>query len=194
MMLEGARDLAGLLVSGAGNGGEKPCVRMGQRDGAEPRAARKELARVGAAIAADMTGESESATGAIALLERPPDPGAITLLDPDEHTPWGAARVDERSLKPSGLALVARSALVDVGQLVSGWKTREHPFEGGSDHVSSSRRASRRFCSGTSPTSPTIRAWIVSTISIWRRCTDWRRDPVYGLALAVPSQPISIVT
>jgi hypothetical protein len=88
-----------------------------------------------AAIAPDMTGESESETGAIALLERPPDPGAITLLEPDEHTPWGAAPVDERTLKPSGLALVARSALIDVGQLVSGWKTREHPFEGGSDHV-----------------------------------------------------------
>jgi len=90
---------------------------------------------IAAAIAADMTGESEAETGALALLERTPDPGAVTPLAPDEHTPWGAAKVDAASLKPSGIAVVARTALVDVGSLVASWKTREHPFEGGSDHT-----------------------------------------------------------
>ncbi len=87
-----------------------------------------------AAISADMTGESQTATGAISLLERAPDPASVRVLPPDEHTAWGRSEVDAGDIRPSGLALVARTALVDVGALSPQWPTAEHPFEGGSDH------------------------------------------------------------
>ncbi|MDZ4773176.1 MAG: M28 family peptidase [Planctomycetota bacterium] len=94
--------------------------------------------RVIAGLAADMTGESLKETGAIALLERTPDPGALKALAPDRHTAWSkadgaTATVDE--LSPNGLAVIARCALVDVGRLSKAWKTAEHPYEGGSDHT-----------------------------------------------------------
>lgn len=87
-----------------------------------------------AAVVADMTGESRAETGALALLERPPDPAVIGLLPPDAHTEWGrgSARLSERDA--SGIALVARMALHDTALVAGGWSTREHPFEGGSDH------------------------------------------------------------
>lgn len=88
-----------------------------------------------AAIAADMTGESREKTGAIALLERAPDPGALQPLAPDEHTAWGASKVDEGELQGGALSVIARCALVDAGLVAQDWKTNEHPFEGGSDHV-----------------------------------------------------------
>jgi hypothetical protein len=91
-----------------------------------------------AAIAADMTGEAEAKTGAIALLERPQDPGALAALPPDHHTAWSGgavstAKADE--IVPTGIAVIARCALIDIGSLQSAWSTDEHPFEGGSDHV-----------------------------------------------------------
>jgi hypothetical protein len=88
-----------------------------------------------AGISSDMTGQSRKKTGAIPLLERMPDPGAVLPLPPDEHTPWGESPVEAGSLAPNGLAVIARCALADVGQRVGGgWETREHPWEGGSDH------------------------------------------------------------
>ena len=87
-----------------------------------------------AAVAADMTGESEKETGARALLERMPDPGAVDPLPPDEHTAWGSSPVSADALAPDGISLVARCAMIDVGGLSRGWTTREHPYEGGSDH------------------------------------------------------------
>jgi aminopeptidase YwaD len=90
--------------------------------------------RVVAGISADMLGQSRERTGAICLLERAPDPGALDTLPPDQHTPWGAGRVREEDLIPSGLALVGRVALADTGRRVGGWETSENPWEGGSDH------------------------------------------------------------
>ena len=88
-----------------------------------------------AGVSSDMTGQSTERTGAIALLERMPDPGAIVTLPPDEHTPWGARPVDAEELQPNGLAVIARSAMADVNELSGGdWTTAEHPWEGGSDH------------------------------------------------------------
>jgi aminopeptidase YwaD len=90
--------------------------------------------KVIAGISADMLGQSASRTGAICLLEREPDPGALDTLPPDKHTPWGAGVVKESQLRPSALSLIARIALVDVATLVGGWATSENPWEGGSDH------------------------------------------------------------
>ncbi|MBL8859111.1 MAG: M28 family peptidase [Planctomycetes bacterium] len=91
-----------------------------------------------AGIAVDMTGESAAETGAIALLERAPDPGALRALPPDRHTAWArgdgpTARAED--LVPNGLAVIARCALVDIGLQQADWKTDEHPYEGGSDHA-----------------------------------------------------------
>ena len=85
-------------------------------------------------ISSDMTGESHERTGAIALLERMPDPGALMPLEPDRHTPWGAGEVTAEDVVPNGLAVIARCAMIDVGLLEGGWISADHPWEGGSDH------------------------------------------------------------
>jgi hypothetical protein len=92
-----------------------------------------ELTTVGG-LSSDMTGASHEQTGAICLLERMPDPGALRSLPPDEHTPWGAVEVREDMLHPNGMAVIARCALADVAAAVGGWRTGEHPYESGSDH------------------------------------------------------------
>ena len=90
--------------------------------------------KVLAGISSDMTGQSKD-TGAIALLERMPDPGALVTLPPDAHTPWGAGNVAREAFRATGFAVIARCALVDVG-LTDGaaWPCADHPWEGGSDH------------------------------------------------------------
>ena len=85
-------------------------------------------------ISADMLGQTKAKTGAIALVERMPDPGALRPLEPDRHTPWGAQPVTAEALSPNGLAVVARCAVADVGLALGGWETADHPWEGGSDH------------------------------------------------------------
>jgi hypothetical protein len=92
-----------------------------------------------AAIVADMISASYEATGAVCLMERGWDPGALITLPPDSHTPWGAGEVVEEDIVPNGLAIVMRQALVDVGTVTREdgkppWSTREHPWEGGADH------------------------------------------------------------
>ncbi|MFT5461638.1 MAG: aminopeptidase YwaD [Planctomycetota bacterium] len=95
---------------------------------------RTSTTRAVAAISSDMTGQSRS-TGAIALLERTPDPGAVRVLPPDAHTPWGANEVAPEDLQPNGFAIIARNAMIDVGlRDGGGWQTADHPWEGGSDH------------------------------------------------------------
>jgi aminopeptidase YwaD len=96
-----------------------------------------------AGISSDMMGNSPE-TGAIALLERTPDPGGVLPLAPDEHTAWGAGRVTGDMVLPNGFSVVARCAMIDVaistaekaerGPNVVTWKTADHPWEGGSDH------------------------------------------------------------
>lgn len=90
--------------------------------------------RVVAGISADMLGQSTAATGAVPLLERTPDPGALHTLPPDAHTAWGAGDVREEDLVPNGVAIIARCALRDIAGIEGTWKTAENPWEGGSDH------------------------------------------------------------
>lgn len=87
-----------------------------------------------AGLSADMLGQSQRATGSVALLERAPDPGALFTILPDKHTPWGAGRVTGDRLRPSGINVICRAAFVDVSAHVGGWRTSENPWEGGSDH------------------------------------------------------------
>ncbi len=90
--------------------------------------------RTFAALSADMLGQSPERTGAVALVERTPDPGALFTILPDEHTPWGAGSVSEEDLIPNGVNVICREALIDVARHVGGWQTSENPWEGGSDH------------------------------------------------------------
>lgn len=87
-----------------------------------------------AGISADMLGQSAARTGAVPLLERTPDPGALHTLPPDAHTAWGAGEVREEDLMPNGVAIIARCALRDIAGIEGAWKTAENPWEGGSDH------------------------------------------------------------
>ncbi len=88
-----------------------------------------------AAVNAVMVGNSRENTGAVPLLERYPDPGAVATLAPDKHTLWGAGDVELDWLVPNGVSVVARCALVDVSRHVGGdWETYENPWEGGTDH------------------------------------------------------------
>jgi len=88
-----------------------------------------------AAVNAVMVGNSRSRTGALPLLERYPDPGAVAVIAPDEHTLWGSGDVEPEWLVPNGISIVARCALVDTSRHVGGnWETFENPWEGGTDH------------------------------------------------------------
>jgi hypothetical protein len=87
-----------------------------------------------AAVNAVMIGESRAETGALPLLERYPDPGAVKTLLPDKHTLWGSREFEAEWLVPNGLSVVARCALADVSRHVGGWETFENPYEGGTDH------------------------------------------------------------
>jgi len=87
-----------------------------------------------AALTLLAAGDSPAHGGSPLFLERPPDPGAVTPLHPDQHTIWGATPVDADTLEPNGLAVVARSAMADVSGYVGGWRVVDHPWEGGSDH------------------------------------------------------------
>jgi len=91
-----------------------------------------------AAIVADMIAADAEATGAMALLERGWDPGAVHPLLPDAHTPWGAGEVAVADIVPNGLAIICREALIaesyaEAARGGSRWTTREHPWEGGGD-------------------------------------------------------------
>jgi hypothetical protein len=82
-----------------------------------------------------MVGESRRETGALPLLERYPDPGAVEAIPPDQHSLWGARDVEPEWLeRPNGLALIGRCAMADVSLVSGGWETSENPYEGGTDH------------------------------------------------------------
>ena len=134
-LLEGARALAELLKAGELTRPRRSLVFLWGDEFRQSEAWLEATERraVGA-ISSDMTGQSKQKTGAIALLERTPDPGALVPLPPDEHTLWGAGAVDEQDMIPNGLAIMARCAMADVARAAGGWETAEHPWEGGSDH------------------------------------------------------------
>ena len=139
-ILEGARALKRLIASGQL---QRPSRTLHFVFGKEAEAGGTALDKMGgtpvAGLVADMISASYKETGAICLLERGWDPGALVSLPPDSHTPWGAGSVAEEDVLPNGLALIMREALVNVGQVLAEesaapWSTREHPWEGGSDH------------------------------------------------------------
>lgn len=91
--------------------------------------------QVDLAVVLDMVGQDPSLTGAPALLERAPDPGAIWDRAPlDVHTEWGRKEdLRESDLRGTFLNDYALAAL-RARAATTGWTVRDNPFEGGSDH------------------------------------------------------------
>jgi len=89
------------------------------------------------ALVLDMVGENQALTGATALVERMPDPGAIWDRPPlDQHSQWGRSDdVRESDLKGSFLNDYVMAAM-SARAAGTGWNWRTNPFEGGSDHES----------------------------------------------------------
>lgn len=87
-----------------------------------------------AVLTFDMVGADPDVVEAPFLIERMPDPGAIWLLPPDEHTAWGAIEVDASQLRGHFLTDLAVVAASLRAQAVGPWDVRTNPYEGGSDH------------------------------------------------------------
>ena len=87
-----------------------------------------------AVLTLDMVGADPDVVGAPFLIERMPDPGAIWLLPPDEHTAWGATTVDVSDLHGHFLTDLTVAATHLRAQAIGSWDVRTNPYEGGSDH------------------------------------------------------------
>jgi hypothetical protein len=88
------------------------------------------------AVIIDMVGQDMDQNGAVPLVERMPDPGAIWDRPPlDVHSNWGRGDVRQSDLKGS-FANDYVMAAMSVRKAETGWAVRSNPFEGGSDHVS----------------------------------------------------------
>ncbi len=88
------------------------------------------------AVIIDMVGQDPRTNGAVPLVERMPDPGAIWDRPPlDVHSEWGRGDVRQSDLKGS-FANDYVMAAMDARKAETGWPVRSNPFEGGSDHVS----------------------------------------------------------
>ncbi|MFK7989846.1 MAG: M28 family peptidase [Sandaracinaceae bacterium] len=86
----------------------------------------------GAGLVLDMVGQDPDIVGAPFLIERMPDPGAVWLRAPDEHSEWGQGDVQESQLRGHFLNALTNAA---AAQVPGTFTYRENPFEGGSDHV-----------------------------------------------------------
>jgi hypothetical protein len=88
------------------------------------------------AIIIDMVGQDPSVNGAVPLVERMPDPGAIWDRPPlDIHSEWGRGDVRQSDLEGSFLNDYVMAAM-QSRKSVNGWPVRSNPYEGGSDHES----------------------------------------------------------
>ncbi|AKF04719.1 M28 family peptidase [Sandaracinus amylolyticus] len=96
----------------------------------------REVMPVSAGLVLDMVGQDPTVVGAPFLIERMPDPGAVWLRAPDEHSEWGQSEVDPARLRGHFLNDWLRASIASVqGVEGAAFPARAHPFEGGSDHV-----------------------------------------------------------
>ena len=96
----------------------------------EPR--RHEPKATIALLALEVSQSTAVDVGVALCLERGPDPGALCPLGPDRKPTAAAPTLNATDLEANGLAIVARSAIVDVGVGRGGeWRTLEQPFRGG---------------------------------------------------------------
>ena len=115
------------------------------------------------AIVIDMVGEDPEENGALPLVERMPDPGAIWDRPPlDVHSEWGRGDVRVGQLSGNFLNDYVMAAMHERQKRVD-WPVRSNPYEGGSDHESFLERVSLPYSSGTSRTPTITPTWIGST-------------------------------
>ena len=93
--------LARAAVPSGASTGTREAVEL--RDGDKSRYLGKGVQKAVAAVNAVMIGESREMTGAVPLLERFPDPGAVLTIAPDKHTLWGSRDIEPEWLVPNGL-------------------------------------------------------------------------------------------
>jgi hypothetical protein len=91
------------------------------------------LKDVQAAFVLDMVGGNPATTGGMFRVERMPDPGVVWTRPPDQHSGWGAGQWPKEKLRGSYLNAFYLSIIKDRSE-VTGWKTTENVWEGGSDH------------------------------------------------------------
>ena len=92
--------------------------------------------KVDLAIVIDMVGEDPEENGALPLVERMPDPGAIWDRPPlDVHSEWGRGDVRVGQLSGNFLNDYVMAAMHERQKRVD-WPVRSNPYEGGSDHES----------------------------------------------------------
>jgi hypothetical protein len=82
----------------------------------------------------DMTGEDVTKTGGSFLIERWPDPAAVSESAWDPHTEWGKGNVKQDTLK-GDLINDLHLAICEHVAGKSKWIVRSNPYEGGSDHT-----------------------------------------------------------
>ncbi|RKY20943.1 MAG: hypothetical protein DRQ55_06030 [Planctomycetota bacterium] len=88
------------------------------------------------ALIVDMVGQDASSNGAVPLVERMPDPGAIWDRPPlDIHSAWGRGDVRQSDLEGSFLNDYVMAAM-GARKQANGWPVTSNPYEGGSDHES----------------------------------------------------------
>jgi aminopeptidase YwaD len=85
-------------------------------------------------ISLDMVGEDTEKTGGTFLIEKMPDPSAIWTRGADQHTEWGASRVDKSQFNPHYFNDVITFICKKQGRATN-WVVKTNPYEGGSDHV-----------------------------------------------------------
>ena len=92
--------------------------------------------KVDLALIIDMVGQDPKENGAVPLVERMPDPGAIWDRPPlDVHSEWGRGDVRRSDLSGSFLNDYVMAAM-GTRHAANGWPVRSNPYEGGSDHES----------------------------------------------------------
>ncbi len=92
--------------------------------------------KVDLALVIDMVGEDPKENGALPLVERMPDPGAIWDRPPlDIHSEWGRGDVREGELVGNFLNDYVMAAMNERAKKTD-WPVTSNPYEGGSDHES----------------------------------------------------------
>lgn len=92
--------------------------------------------KVDLAVVIDMVGQDPKSNGALPLVERMPDPGAIWDRPPlDIHSEWGRGDVRQGQLVGNFLNDYVMAAMRERQEDVE-WPVRSNPYEGGSDHES----------------------------------------------------------
>ncbi len=84
----------------------------------------------------DMVGENTALTGGTFLIEKMPDPSAVWVRGPDQHSEWGGKPIGVAEIRPYWFNdFVRERCLARSARTGNAWVVKSNPFEGGSDHT-----------------------------------------------------------